>query len=101
MVLKDMSWREVEEYQRPWVRNAGIWDGKQFRSINLTFYEISEKGVRCNSKIACFDFEIVLYDTEIVPFDFKIVHYDPENTVSKPRSRVGHLRTTLIHPEPN
>jgi hypothetical protein len=69
-------------------KTAGIADGKRFRSINLTFYEISEKGVRCDSKIVCFDFEIVLSDTEIVPFDFKIVrhdveivHYDLENTV--------------------
>jgi hypothetical protein len=50
----------------------------------------SEKGVRCDSKIVYFDFEIVLYDPEIVPFDFKavrcdaeIVHYDPEHTVKR------------------
>jgi hypothetical protein len=65
-----------------------LGNGKRFRSINLIFYEISEKRVRCDSKIVRFDFEIVLYDTEIVPFDFKIVrydikivHYDRENTV--------------------
>jgi hypothetical protein len=60
----------VEEYQRPWARTAGIGDGKRFRSVNLIFYEISEKGVRCDSKIVRFDFEIVLNNTEIVPFDF-------------------------------
>jgi hypothetical protein len=77
-----------EKYQRSWASNAGIGEGKRFQSINLTFYEISEKGVRCDSKIIRFDFEIVLYETEIVPVDFKIVrydvetvHYDPENTV--------------------
>jgi hypothetical protein len=53
MVLNDMSWWGVEEYRRPWAWNAGIGDGKRFRSINLTFYDISEKGVRCDSKIVC------------------------------------------------
>jgi hypothetical protein len=70
-------------------RNAGIGDGRRFRSINLTFYEVSEKGVRDDSKIVRFNFEIVLYDVENLPFDFKIVlydvenvHYDPKNTVT-------------------
>jgi hypothetical protein len=49
MVLNDMLEWGVEEYERPWARNAGIGDGKRFRSINLTFYEISKKGVRCEN----------------------------------------------------
>jgi hypothetical protein len=80
----------VEEYQQPSASKAGIGDGKRFQSINLTFYEISEKGARCDAKIVHFNCEIVLYDTKIVPFDFnivrydvEIVHYDSENTVLK------------------
>jgi hypothetical protein len=54
-------------------KKRGNWGGEGFRSINLTFYELFEKGVRCDSKAGRFDFEIVRYDVEIV-------HDDPENT---------------------
>jgi hypothetical protein len=73
-------------------KKRGNWGWETISIYQPNFYELSEKGVRCNSKIVRFDFEIVLYDAEIVPFDFKIVHYDPENTVFG----VGLRRCVLI-----
>jgi hypothetical protein len=51
----------------------------------IQIFNGSEKRVRCDSKIARFHFEIVLYDTEIVPFDFKIVRSDVASLTVKPR----------------
>jgi hypothetical protein len=77
----------AEECQRPWARNAGIGDEKRFRSINLIFHEISEKGVRCDSKIVPFYFKIVRYHVEIV-------HYDSKNTVKhRQGGRCGVVRS--------